>query len=346
MARISRQGALSEGRHTARERRKARDRFCAECGDEMARGAHICECGCGSWVDFAPAPTRKQRRSRAPRMPWPMRIRVPVPDVVLLYGPPGVGKTSLALAVSGDGAHVLTSEMSAARVVTYGARLGPKSSASRITNDAEGELHAVIPSTVTFLILDSLQAAGSPMAVLSWLIGLAHTYQVPAIAISHVNAKGTPEGRRRLIHMVDHVVEVAHLHDPIREVRVHKTRSGREPAPAAWQFDAAGRVARADVPACYYSVEGPTGGPFRLAPHPSPGRTRYAGLLQAAEKGGENAPVLADAPLAVAALKGGQLSGAWTEAPDGPQRAAYALSRGVAYRTAKGTVKRPEEPSE
>lgn len=348
MTRISQQNALQAQREAQREARRQSDRHCAECGAKVARGVHLCSCGCSSILPYAPAPNRPMAPEDTPRLPWPMQIRVPAPDVVLLFGPPGVGKTSVALAVGGEGAHLLTAEMGPGRVVQYGSRVGAKVSASRIRTEECGDFTATVPADITLLILDSLQAAGNPIQALRWLADLARRAQVPAIAISHVNAEGNPEGRRRLVHEVDHVVEVVPIHDPVREVRVIKTRSGRVPVPVAWQFGVQGEIAPAELPSCYFSVEGPQGGPYLLVSHPhsSRRRPRHAGLLQAAERGGDRAPVLGAPPLAVGALRGGALTGAWVEPPDGPQRSAYARARGVSYRTAKGAIERPGEKTD
>lgn len=257
--------------------------------------------------------------------------RFPAGRLALLYGPRGIGKSTVALSAWKLGAHVYTLEMDPALVADYCHRIGT-TPAWIIAPSSPSEL--VYPPEALRVVLDSLSATG-PEAVPCLQALLAHCRGTGAraIVVVHTTKAGTIRGPETIPHLADTVVRLEEL-DGNRALVPEKHRGS--PARAVlYRITDRGAV----LPAWdrYYSVEGTPPG-LRLVAFPSPGTwTRHAGRLARAAKKRDG--TLPPPPLALSMLDAGQLGG-WVEPPDGAERERFSIAHGLAYLRADGFLAR------
>lgn len=220
---------------------------CTGCGAVTVKWQGQCP-ACGDWNTLEPA-SRGREDSRGPSTSRMRRLgelreadvrRLPtgigeldrvlggglVPgSVVLMGGPPGIGKSTLLLQVAGSGDRLgptlyASGEESAGQVALRARRLAIDPETVRVlaTTRIEEVTSAARSLPVTCLIVDSIQtmgaetvpsAAGSPNQLrecTARLIELAKTSDMAVIVVGHVTKEGLIAGPRMLEHMVDVVL--------------------------------------------------------------------------------------------------------------------------------------------
>lgn len=172
-----------------------------------------------------------------------------VPSSALVYGPAGVGKTSIALRVAaslarelrGDALY-LSAEMPAVLVAHTARRLGLDLDALVVLEDGALEpVESAIDDRTRVLVVDSVQTVRAEgrlgdhaaLEVAARACELARTRGLVALLLSQVNKGGREMGHEQLRHLVDVVLELARGELGGLELVCRKNRYGRAPVSAS-----------------------------------------------------------------------------------------------------------------
>jgi hypothetical protein len=229
--------------------------------------------------------------------------------VVLLWGPPGGGKTTLAIRACSPKTLFLTNEMAPDLVLRYARRLGVR--IGRIAapqHDADGGL--TWPDAAwRVVVLDSVTHCPADYAAMLAIRDYARSNDAIAVVIAQATKAGDMRGDRRIEHDAEIVIRVGDNRYDVTKNRFGPTFSG-----VLSKVDQRG----------YYSIEGEAGS-YRLAAHPSRRATWNAPLL-AWERAPSGAPL---PPVAVAARSSALYPSGYVEPPDIDERVAFAARLGV-----------------
>lgn len=315
------------------------DSFCFICGRPRGPDEYGCPaCGGDVYAPEVPGDAARREPDAIPvRGPLAHALARVQPGIVLLAGPRGAGKSTLALGTPAAPPRVVSPEMGAELARSYAERLGLSIEAYRATLDIEAPDLGLAPPVPRYLVLDSLQAHPTDpietiAALKRWAIG--------AGALVFVTSQVTKEGRiagfERVPHDADVVVELAPA-GAVNRATVTKNRFGAQDS-VLWSFGSAfDGGALVDWGRRYYSIEG-SPPELRAVPFPTPG-ARHAGYLAAAAADPELRELLGPPPCAVSAVDAGGLypdDGRWIEPHDGAARRDWAKRHGLRYFSPQG----------
>lgn len=309
-------------------------RYCQRCGHQQADGEVVCpDCSCWIYGPRVLASARPRRRAAHPLYGPLAHVGLPLGRVLALYGPPGAGKSSLAMTAF-KAPYVLTTEMDATDLLDYSRRMHRRLSgisAPRLVDTPEGlAVDLNLPELLSELVYDSLSAGVAELATLKALMAYCSRTGCRCIVIMHETKDGSAAGLQRLRHEV-HAVARIFKEGGHQKIDLLKNRSGRL-STSIFSLGSEGPAAvRRDR---FYSVEG-DGPHYRLVAHPGGPGLKHAAYFLAIEEAKEDAdssiPRLPPPPLAVAAQYSRLYQGGWIEPEDWEQRRTFALENGVSY---------------
>lgn len=314
---------------------------CIGCGRTRRAGEHGCP-ACGAEVYGTAVPgTAVPREREAGEIGGVLAgvIQVPRGKVVLLHGPRGIGKTTVALSMF-KLPWVSAPEMDPDEYLRYASRAGFRLACvnrpvwigdpvNKILLNPPREADG--PEGPADLVLDSVTKTKHPVEALAAVQAWCDQRGARAVVIAQETKEGSPAGSSSLGYDVD--IELAmEEYQGRRRIVVEKNRFGPE---TTVTYDLTDVGAQSPVFSDYYSVEGSLG-KYRLVKHPAPRRlARHADYLREAEKrirkGEESLLRLPDPPVAVAAQRSDLYPGGWVEPDDRPARAEFARMHGVPY---------------
>lgn len=222
---------------------------CRRCGRVEARPLPVCP-ACGTWSPFLPLSTEDKhigtkvapppKYSLDPGLLGPLP-QLPAGSVLLLGGPPGVGKSTLALQVAGSLTHegpivYVCAEERAEVVKDRAKRLGIQTKnilfleeflVGRVLQAAEGTVGLVVDSLPAMTTRASLLPGGAAAQreVTLELVRFARKTGALVLLVTQVAKKGLA-GPRLVEHLVDVVLILSAAADGTRLLRVTKNRLG------------------------------------------------------------------------------------------------------------------------